>query len=104
MPKVLLLDTEPHLFDLLKSKLEREGFEVFADEGSLSSLIPGAALSPDLVILGHHHDPSFILPDRHTPVILLGHSDSDQESDFPHLKMPFRPNDLVELARRTVTL
>jgi DNA-binding response OmpR family regulator len=102
MPKVLLLDTEPHLFELLKTKLEREGFEVLTgsphpDESS--------GVSPDLIILDkrHHEDPSFILPGgSHTPVILLSSSDTDEESDLPHLKMPFRPNDLVELARKTV--
>ncbi len=92
MPRVLLLDTETYLFDLLKGKLEREGFEVFTDEADLTS-------SPDLIILGQHHDPDFVLPEGDTPVILLGASD---ESEFAHLKMPFRPNDLVALARRTI--
>lgn len=94
MPKVLLLDTEPYLFSLLKSKLEREGFEVLTDE-------PGSR--PDLVILGqrHHHDPALLL---NTPVILLSSSDSPEESAVPHLKMPFRPNDLIALARQTITV
>jgi DNA-binding response OmpR family regulator len=102
MPKVLLLDTEPHLFALFKSKLEREGFEVLTDESALSPLAPHAS-SPDLIILDQrHYDPGFVLPHLGTPVILLSSSDSEEEGEFPQLKMPFRPNDLVALARRTV--
>jgi DNA-binding response OmpR family regulator len=93
MPKVLLLDTEPHLFSLLKHKLEREGFEVVT--GSTATL-------PDLIIVDECHHLEFTSNCR-TPVILLSHSDRD-EHDLPHLKMPFRPNDLVELARKTVTI
>lgn len=103
MPKVLLVDTEPHLFALLKAKLEREGFEVFADERTLASVTPESALTPDLIILGHH-DPDFVLPTQDAPVILLSPSDRQEKSELPHLKMPFRPNDLVELARRTVAV
>jgi DNA-binding response OmpR family regulator len=99
MPKVLLLDTEPHLFSLLKAKLEREGFEVFADEVTLA-----AQASPDLVILGQRHPHDTLVLGSNTPIILLSPSDSQAESHVPHLKMPFRPNDLVELARRTVTV
>jgi DNA-binding response OmpR family regulator len=94
MPKVLLLDTEPHLFSLLKSKLEREGFEVVTET---------RGCTPDLVILGHHHDHTF-KPDNSTPVILLSSSDSDKESALPHLKMPFRPNDLIALARQAISV
>lgn len=92
MPRVLLLDTEPYLFDLLKGKLEREGFEVFSDKLELVS-------APDLIILGQHHDPDFVFPTDNTPVIVLG----TDETELPHLKLPFRPNDLVALARRTVS-
>ena len=31
MPKVLFLDTKPHIYDVLKRKFEREGFEVLAE-------------------------------------------------------------------------
>jgi DNA-binding response OmpR family regulator len=92
MPRVLLLDTEPYLFELLKSKLEREGFEVFSDGVAL-------AASPDLIIMGQHHDPAFSLLEINTPVILLGDTDT---SELPHLKMPFRPNDLIALAHKTI--
>jgi DNA-binding response OmpR family regulator len=103
MPKVLLLDTEPHLFTLFKSRLEREGFEVLTDEAGLSKA-PGAA-SPDLIILDQrHYDANVLLPQHGTPVILLSSGDSPEESEVPHLKMPFRPNDLVALARRTVAV
>jgi DNA-binding response OmpR family regulator len=97
MLKVLLLDTEPHLFTLLKSKLEREGFEV-VDQAAPS------AVTPDLIILGQRQ-PGFVLPgDSDTPVILLSSSITEEASELPHLKMPFRPNDLVELARKTVAV
>ncbi len=103
MPRVLLLDTEPHLFELLKSKLEREGFEVFTDESALTST--ESTQPPDLIIVNqYHYDHSFVLPDPHTPVILLSSGSSEETNKLPQLKMPFRPNDLVELARRTVAV
>jgi hypothetical protein len=96
MPKVLLLNTEAPLFELLKSKLEREGFEVFGDM---------EVASPDLIIVGkHYYDTgAFTLPYESTaPIILISSEAKDKQEKLPHLKMPFRPSDLVELARKTV--
>jgi DNA-binding response OmpR family regulator len=92
MPRILLLDTEPYLFSLLKTKLEREGFEVLTEARDCP---------PDLVILGHHPDHSFKLDDS-TPVIVLSSGDGQEERAVSHLKMPFRPNDLIALARQTI--
>jgi DNA-binding response OmpR family regulator len=113
MPKVLLVDTEPLLFALLKTKLEREGFEVLTNPEILTNLeavtTSGEAQSiegvlPDLIILGKYH-PTFVLPkDNQTPIIFLSPSDTEELSELPHLKLPFRPNDLVELARKAVAV
>lgn len=103
MPKVLLLNTEAPLFELLKSKLEREGFEVFGD------LEPPSAnkASPDLIIVGkHYYDTgAFTLPYESTaPIILISSEAKDERETLPHLKMPFRPSDLVELVRKAVAI
>jgi hypothetical protein len=103
MPKVLLLNTEAPLFELLKSKLEREGFEVFGDVELASATPPSA----DLIIVGkHYYDTgAFTLPYESTaPIILISSEAKDELGKLPHLKMPFRPSDLVELARKTVTV
>jgi DNA-binding response OmpR family regulator len=104
MPRVLLLHTEAPLFELLKSKLEQGGFEVLESTDNTDT-------SPDLIIIGKHSpdNPDFALPNEGTtPVILLSSGDSEDLSDkdlgeLSQLKMPFRPSDLVELARKTVT-
>jgi hypothetical protein len=103
MPKVLLLNTEAPLFELLKSKLEREGFEVLGD------MEPPSAnpTSPDLIIVGkHHYDTgAFTLPYKNTaPIILISSEADDKQGEWPHLKLPFRPSDLVELARKAVAI
>jgi DNA-binding response OmpR family regulator len=99
MPKVLLLHTEPPLFELLKSKLEQGGFEVVGEAQDIGTS------TPDLIILGKHvqEQPAFMLPEESTaPVILLSSGASDEQGELSQLKMPFRPSDLVELARKTV--
>jgi hypothetical protein len=103
MPKVLLLNTETPLFELLKSKLEREGFEVIGDIEQPSA---NKAL-PDLIIVGKHHydDGAFTLPYESTaPIILISSEANDEGGELPHLKLPFRPSDLVELARKAVAI
>lgn len=103
MPKVLLLNTEAPLFELLKSKLEREGFEV---SGAMEP--PSAnKSSPDLIIVGKHFydNGAFILPYESTaPIILISSEAKDEQGELPHLKLPFRPSDLVELARKAVAI
>ena len=117
MPKVLLVDTEPHIGALLKSRFEQEGFEV-------SSLLAGAAedgppsgppgAPPDLIVWGKRQGTAQTLEDfmsgvaTGVPVILLTSADTLEDAeavtlhDVARLKMPFRPSHLLELARRAV--
>jgi hypothetical protein len=102
MPRVLLLHTEAPLFELLRSKLEQGGFEVLVSADD-------TGISPDLIIVGKHasDNPDFALPSEGTtPIILISSGDSENLSEdfgeLSQLKMPFRPSDLVELARKTV--
>ncbi|MGL4609720.1 MAG: hypothetical protein ACRCYY_08550 [Trueperaceae bacterium] len=95
MPKVLLLHTETPLFDLLKSKLEQGGFEVLEANNDVP---------PDLIIVGNSPEQSLLLSEEtNTPVIVLGSAEGDEQANLSQLKMPFRPSELVELVRKTLS-
>jgi len=49
--RILIVDDEPHILDLLRSYLEREGYEVHAAEDGPSALDQARRLDPDLVVL-----------------------------------------------------
>lgn len=100
MLKVIFLDTQPHIYSVLKRKFEREGFEVITE---------GQNLSADLIVMGKaeaNKANSYLDMTRSkAPVILLSNEQSqnqDAKNSFTHLKMPFRPSQLMALARRAV--
>jgi hypothetical protein len=48
---------------------------------------------------------AFTLPYESTaPIILISSEAKDKREKLPHLKMPFRPSDLVELVRKAVAI
>ena len=112
MPKVVLIGTEPHMLSLLRGRFEQEGFEVtsLAEDGWQQV---GDA-SPDLIVLGKRfNDPELgVLGGKAggVPVILLTASGEEQvvnvsdpaQQEVAQLKMPFRPSQLLELARKTI--
>jgi len=51
MPRILLVDDEPDLLQLLRYRLEREGFEVFWAEDGQEALQKLREIRPDLVVL-----------------------------------------------------
>lgn len=51
MAKILVVDDEPHILDLLRAYLEREGYEVHVAERGEAGLQLARDLAPDLVIL-----------------------------------------------------
>ena len=111
MPKVALIGTEPHMLSLLRGRFEQEGFEVaaIAEKGWQQQV---SDFPPDLIVLGKRLDE----PDLGTlenvagvPVILLTASGEEQfvsvgdtPQEVAQLKMPFRPSQLLELARKTI--
>ena len=51
MTKVLVVDDEPNLVDLVKGYLEHEGFEVMVSTDGPSAVESARALRPDLIVL-----------------------------------------------------
>jgi DNA-binding NtrC family response regulator len=116
MLKVLLLDTEPHILSLLRPRFELEGFEVTTDvSDSYLATETMPEITADLVVVGKRSTAETRLLEyfqnrgsRHVPIILLTSSDdpslyAETNSDVAQLKMPFRPSQLLELARKAVT-
>ena len=112
MSRILLVDAEPHMLALLKSRFEQEGFEVVSVTVGEALQQPLAA-HPDLIVVGKSLTETEFgslahLGARSVPVILLtgGEGLNSLADDAPHevaqLKLPFRPSQLVELARKTI--
>ena len=105
MPKVLFLDTQPYIYNVLKRKFELEGFEVIAADNSLEK--------PDLIVMGRQ-ETSLTLAQltqevSQVPIIML--SDDAPMAEglaqsllVSHLKMPFRPSQLMKMARKVVSV
>ncbi len=49
--KILIVDDDKDILELLKYNLEREGYEVFVEKNSLKTLKRALSLIPDLIIL-----------------------------------------------------
>ncbi len=100
MPRVLFLDTKPHIYDVLKRKFEREGFEVIADSDNHHA---------DLIVRGKTQFGSASQMndfESHTPMIVLSEEtfdDDENQAKVAHLKMPFRPSQLMTMARQAVS-
>lgn len=117
MAKVLLIDAQTHILELLRSKFEREGFEVLAAESGEAGLRVALAEGPDLIVLDERltdaHGRAVAdrlrdeVPLRDVPLILLssrhstGHGAANGSVDSV-VQLPFRPSQLVALAREAI--
>lgn len=115
-PKVLVIEDEPDIIELLQYNLEREGFRVFTARDGLSGLKEATARRPALIIL------DLMLPgvdglevcrllrskkeSENTPIIML--TAKSEESDKvlglgigadDYITKPFSPKELVARAR-----
>lgn len=85
------------MFSTLKRKFELEGFEVL-DETSTEQ--------PDLIVIGKHENVLALPQQSEVPIIMLSNDELGTTQSIPsiaHLKMPFRPSQLMALARQAVT-
>ncbi|CAN5871799.1 hypothetical protein BH24DEI2_BH24DEI2_18310 [soil metagenome] len=98
---------------LLKSRFEQEGFEVVSITAGEALQQPFTDTHPDLIVVGKSLTESEFgglahLGTRSVPVILLtggeppSGTSGDAPSEIAQLKLPFRPSQLVELARKTI--
>ena len=106
MPRVLLVDTD-HLHEVLKRKFEAEGFDVFVLESSNMSE-PVLSFHPDLIVLGKAGDALTQVKRAHereegtVPIILITPTPLEPEASVEQLSMPFRPSQLLHMARRAL--
>jgi DNA-binding response OmpR family regulator len=113
MPRILVVDDEPQIVGLLRSYLEREGYDVAEAADGETALGAFSHLRPDLVIL------DIMLPrldgrevcrrireTAHTPIIML--TARDEESDKllglelgadDYITKPFSPREVVARVR-----
>ncbi len=113
MPRILVVDDEPQIVELLRSYLERDGFEVAEAADGEQALATCRHLLPDLVIL------DLMLPrldgrevcrrireTAHTPIIML--TARDEETDKllglelgadDYVTKPFSPREVVARVR-----
>jgi DNA-binding response OmpR family regulator len=99
MNTILLLDVDLVLRDLLQRKLEHEGYKVMV--GS-SDEMPFPA--SDLVISGETLLESKLKQwFKSVPVIRLSHEENLLEKDIWQLKVPFRPSELLDLAKQRLS-
>ena len=103
MTNVLLLDIDLPLIDLLKRKLEQEGFRVTI--GSSNDIFGHLF---DLVILGKTLKETKLKDcfKSDTPIIMLSHSSDtlSKPKSISQLKFPFRPSELLEMVHQKVAL
>jgi diguanylate cyclase (GGDEF)-like protein len=110
--KILLIDDEPDIRDVLKITLECEGFEVFEAKDGVEGLEKVHKTSPDLVILDYKmprmdgHEVCQILKKdillRHMPIIMLTGKGETQDKikginagADDYIVKPFEPQELV---------
>ena len=117
MAKVLLLDNQPHMLELLRSKFELEGFEVLSAESGEEGLTLAESEQPDLIVLDERlqDEEGKAVSERlqeselagEIPVILLTSRASDgggakKEGNSSTVQMPFRPSQLMALVRENL--
>jgi DNA-binding response OmpR family regulator len=105
MPRVLFINTEMHIYSVLKRKFELEGFEVVSCTTVTYEALELARHEPDLIVLGQAHAAQNLqqaLPN--VPIILITNMADEPEpiTEVAQLKMPFRPSDLMAMARKVV--
>jgi two-component system OmpR family response regulator len=109
MPKVLLIDDDPHLRDIVRFALTREGFAVIEAEDGVQGLALAAAGAPDLILL------DIMMPeldgtevcrrlrrDSRIPIIFLSSRDDEIDRVLglelggdDYIGKPFSPRELV---------
>jgi two-component system OmpR family response regulator len=109
MPKILIVDDEPHIRDVLRFALSREGFAVVEAEDGAQGLALALAEAPDLIVL------DIMMPeldgtemcrrlrrDSRVPIIFLSSRDDEIDRILglelggdDYVAKPFSPRELV---------
>lgn len=115
--KVLLMDKQAHMLDLLRAKFELEGFEVLSAVSGDAGIELAELEQPDLIVLDERlqDDEGVSLSERlkendatvDIPVILLTSRASEaggarNEGGSSTVQMPFRPSQLLALVRENL--
>jgi DNA-binding response OmpR family regulator len=115
--KVLLMDKQAHMLDLLRSKFELEGFEVLSAVSGNEGLELAEREQPDLIVLDERlqDNGGVAVAERlresetasEIPVILLTSRASEgggtaKEGNASTVQMPFRPSQLLALVRENL--
>ncbi|MEX2542827.1 MAG: response regulator [Trueperaceae bacterium] len=117
MAKVLLIDKQSHMLDLLRSKFELEGFEVLSSVSGDEGVELAENEQPDLIVLDERlqDDSGVAVTERlkeseaaaEIPVILLTPRASEgggagKDGASSSVQMPFRPSQLMALVRENL--
>lgn len=116
MAKVLLLDKQAHMIELLRGKFELEGFDVLTASTGEEGLALAQRELPDLIVLDERllDGDGVPLAERlkgspvaDIPVILLTSrtgdgSEARREGGISSVQMPFRPSQLLALIRENL--
>lgn len=117
MAKVLLIDKQVHMVDLLRSKFELEGFEVLSALSGDEGVELAEREQPDLIVLDErlNDDAGTAVSERlresgeanEIPVILLTSrategGGSKKEGNSSTVQIPFRPSQLMALVRENL--
>ena len=115
MAKVLLLDNQAHMLELLRSKFEVEGFEVLTAESGGAGVQLAQSERPDLIVLDERllDEEGVPVAERlkqldelsDIPVILLTTrtaENGDSREGAASVQLPFRPSQLLALVRENL--
>ena len=117
MAKVLLLDNQAHMLELLRSKFELEGFEVLSADSGDEGVSLAESAQPDLIVLDERlqdEEGNFVSERLQAselageiPVILLTSRASEgggakKDGNAQAVQMPFRPSQLMALVRENL--
>ncbi|SAI56413.1 nitrogen regulation protein NR(I) [Bordetella ansorpii] len=89
MTKILIVDDEPLIAELLQDRLEAEGFEVVTQHNGLDALQTMLTLRPDLVIS------DLMMPSMGGVPMLTAMQENAYLADTPVILMSGRPEDDV---------
>jgi DNA-binding response OmpR family regulator len=100
MPRILLVDDDPDIRDMLTFKLANAGFETYSEADGETGLAAARELKPDVLLLDWmmREDPET----ANTPIILLTAraQEADVQRGFAtgaddYISKPFSPRELV---------